>query len=733
VTPNPQPPPVTAFEPDPPGEQVDFAEYLHLVLDARWLVLGVMAAALAAGGAWAFLATPTYRSDALIQVEEKKSGLGALGEIATMFGDSAAPAETEIEILRSRTVAGAVVDALRLDLVAEPWRFPVVGRAVARQHQGDGLTPPPLGLGRYGWGGERIRVERLELPAALLAEPLTLVAGEAGVFELLDPAGRSLGAGKVGSLLASGGVELLVAELRARPGTRFHLTRQGREAAVRHLQEELKVAEKGKKTGIIVVSLEGPDPHRIAAILDAVAGAYQRQNVERKSAEAGKTLQFLESQLPLVRTGLDAAEQELERYRTVKGGLEVSLAAQAVVARSVEVEKAASALQVEAAALRQRFTDTHPALLALRDKLRRLDGERAGIEARLKTLPEAELESARRLRDVKVANELYLSLLNRAQELKVVKEGTLGNVRVLDPALHADRPVSPRRGQAVLLSLVLGLAGGIGLAFARRALDQGVEDPDRLERATGIPIFASVPFSDVEAARAAREASPSTVQLLALGEPEGLAVESLRSLRTALLFALVETGSRVVAVSGPSPGVGKSFVVANLAHLLAESGKRVIVVDCDLRRGTLHRIFGQPRSLGLADVIAGQPLEEALRATGQPRLALLTSGTLPPNPAELLSSDRLARLMEELAGRYDLVLLDTPPVLAVTDAALVAAHAGVNLMVARSGAHPVRELLAAVRQLGRGGIRVNGFVLNAVHLDRGLGRRSAYHYQYKYG
>ncbi len=727
--PLPPPPPMDAGQPD---EQVDLAEQLHVVLDARWQVLAVVAVAVALGGAYAWLATPIYRSDVLLQVEDKKSGMGALGEISGMFGDSS-PAETEIEILRSRGVAGEVVDALRLDLMAEPARLPLLGRAIARRHEEDTVAGAPPGLGGYAWGGERLRVDRLGVPESLLGQQLTLVAGQPGRYDLLDPDGKLLGAGVVGAPFAAGGVTLQVAELRARAGTRFRLARLPREAAIQALQEDLRIAEKGKKTGILTVSLEGPDRDRIAAILDTLAAAYLRQNVERKSAEAGKTLRFLESQLPLLRAGLQTAEVELERYQTRKGGLDVSLATQAVVARSVEVEKASSELRLEVASLRQRFTETHPALLALRDKLRRLDGERASIEARLKTLPEAELESARRLRDVKVASELYLTLLNRAQELKVVKEGTLGNVRILDAALLPVKPVSPKPGRIVALALLLGLLGGVGLAFARRALDQGVEDPDQLERASGIPVFVSVPFSRVEADRATTSASSSRpVPLLASAEPRDLAVESLRSLRTALQFALVEAETQVVAVGGPAPGVGKSFVTANLGLLLAEAGKRVVLVDADIRRGTLHRFFGLGRGPGLADVIAGLPLEQALRGTGQPGLTVLTSGALPPNPAELLASDRLARLIAELAARFDLVLLDTPPVLAVTDAALVARHASVNLLVARSGQHPLRELLTAVRLLGRSGIRVNGFVLNGVRLDRGLGRRSAYHYQYKY-
>ncbi len=312
----------------------------------------------------------------------------------------------------------------------------------------------------------------------------------------------------------------------------------------------------------------------------------------------------------------------------------------------------------------------------------------------------------------------------------MVKEGTLGNVRILDPALRADEPFSPQPARILGLALLLGLIGGVGLALARRALDQGVEDPNQLERVVGIPVFASVPFSKAEAERVGSPAR--ALPLLAVAEPRDLAVESLRNLRTALQFSLFESGSRVVSVSGPAPGVGKSFVIANLGHLLAEAGKRVVLVDADIRRGTLHRLFGLDRGLGLADVIAGAPLDQALHETAQPGLVLVTSGTLPPNPAELLSSDRLGQLVAELAERFDLVLLDTPPVLAVTDAALVARHAGVNLLVARSGQHRLRELTAALRSLGRNGIRVNGFVLNGVRLDRGLGRRSAYHYQYKY-
>jgi tyrosine-protein kinase Etk/Wzc len=719
----------------PQGDDAEpsLREHVDAVVAGRRIVAGAVAIALAAGTAVAFLATPVYRSDALVQVEDKKGGGTFLADLSGAFGESS-PAEAEIEVLRSRAMLGAVARELRLDIVAMPRRFPLVGAAIARRRGGGEVAGAFLGRA-WGWGGERIRVERLDVGDALLGVTLTLVAGEAGRYAVLGEDGATLVSGEVGKAAAGGGIELFVSELRARPGLEFALARRRHDEVVADLQREVRVAEKGKKTGVLQLTLEGPSPQGVAAILDSLATAYVRQNVERRSAEAAKTLVFMQTQLPALRANLDAAEAELEGYRSRNGSVDVTLEAQTAVARAVEVEKAASELKVEQAALRERFTEVHPAFVAVAQKVRQLEAERASLEAKLRKLPEAELESARRMRDVKVANELYLMVLNKAQELRVVKEGTIGNVRVLDAAVVPAYPVSPRKGRTLAFSLLAGLGLGVVAVFARRALADGVEDPETLERATGVAVNASVPHSDAqeEAERRGRR-ERRVAALLAAAEPKDLAVESLRSLRTSLQFALVESHNGVVAIGGPAPGVGKSFVTANLAHLLGEAGKRVLAVDADLRRGQLHRYFGGERGVGLSDAIAGEvPLGDAIRTTLSASVSLLTTGTIPPNPAELLGSERFQRLLADVAGRYDVVLVDTPPVLAVTDAALVARHAGVNLLVVRAGKHPVREIAAALRQLGRSGARVSGIVMNDVRLDRGLGRRSAYHYQYKYG
>ncbi len=720
--------------PDSEQGEVTLREYLDALVEGRWLIGIAVAIALAGGAAYAFLATPKFRTDALLQVEDKKAAKGLLGDFSALLGETSF-ADTEIEILRSRALLGQAVRELRLDVYAAPRRFPLVGGALARRHAGAGVAAPVLGFGKYGWGGERIRVDRLDVPERLLAKKLTLTAGEGGRYAVRGPEGEQLLEGEVGQPASGRGVELFVSELAARPGLEFQLVRSSADDAVADLQERVRISERGKKTGIIQLTLDGDSPQRIAAILDALSGAYVRQNVDRGAAEAEKALEFLQGQLPLHRAKLDAAESELERYRTRTGSIDVTLETQAAVARAVEIEKAMSELKVESVALRQKFTPSHPALVAAANRMRQLDEERAALDARLRKLPAAELEAARRVRDVKVANELYLALVNKTQELKVVKEGTIGNVRVIDAAVVPAAPVSPRTAIVMLVALFAGAVVGTGGAFLRRALDQGIDDPDALERALGVGVHASVPHSDVqgEAERRARR-ERRNVPLLATDEPKDLAVEALRSLRTSLQFALVESRNSVVAVSGPAPGVGKSFVTANLAHLLGEAGKRVVVVDADLRRGRLHGYYAGGRQPGLSDLISGTiGIDEAIRDTRSENVRFVPTGTIPPNPSELLGSERFQRVLADLAGRHDLVLLDTPPILAVTDAALVGRHAGVNLLVVRAGTHPIREIAAALRAFRRNGVRVQGIVMNDVRLDRGLGRRSAYHYQYRYG
>ncbi|MCY1044681.1 polysaccharide biosynthesis tyrosine autokinase [Corallococcus sp. bb12-1] len=717
----------------PPPENEDelgLGGYLAILLERRQVIATTLALALVVGGLYLLMATPIYRANAVLRIEQKG---GSLGQLDELLSDAPSVAATEMEVLNSRALLGRVADTLRLGVSADPRYFPVLGAALARAHEGPDLAPVPWwGRDAYAWGGERLQVERLNVPEALEDLPLTLVAEASGAYTLLAPDAVELLHGKAGTVAttppgAAHEVELNVTELRARPGTRFRVIRHSRAAVVEMLQRMLRLSEKGVGTGVLNLTLEGPDPRVATETLKAIAEAYVLSNVERRSEEAGRTLTFLDSQLPGLRQGLDQAEAALRDYRMGKGSVDLGMEVQALLNRSVELEKSISELSLERSELRQRFTQHHPLLVATGSKLARLRAERTELTTQLKGMPSAELVSAQLTRDVKVANELYLQLNNKAQEYRVLKSSTITNARIIDASVARRLPVRPTKPDVLAVSLVLGLALGVAFAFTKQALQPGVTNPAALEKALAKPVFASLPLGPDRSPRGG--ARPS---ILARVRPRDRTTESVRGLRTRLQLALKDAPTPVVALTGTSPGAGTSFVALNLAWALAESGRRVLLVDANLREGWLHRCFRDTRAPGLSEVLRGTlPLEQAVLDEAGPRLAFLGSGELPPDPAELLSSDRFTALVAHLAGRYDVVVFDTPSILAVTDAALVSRHAGVSLAVVRSGVHPLREVAAALHQLEQNGVPVQGVVLNGVPRSRS-GRAVSGIYQYDY-
>ena len=701
------------------GAEATLASYAWTVFEGRWIVAGSVAVAIALALAYLSLATPVYVAKSIVQVEQKRRTIAGLDDLSAVLGESP-PAEPEIEIIRSRTLIGSVIDQLQLDIAAGPRRFPLVGSAMARSYPGPGPAPALL-LRRWAWGGERIRVAAIEVPDDLLDQPLTLTAGEDGRYLLTDEDETFRLEGAAGKAASAGegqrSVRLAVSELVARPGTQFLLTKRDREHVISALQGQLRIQEKGKKSGIISIELDGSNPRLVADIVNAVSSAYLRQNVERRSAEAAKTLDFLDTQLPKLRANVDAAEAALNAFRVGTGTVDTSAEAKAMLDRSVALKKEIADAEVRRTELRQAFTESHPNLIAVANKLALLRSEQAELTARMRSVPQAELNSARLGRELKDATDLYVALLNRAQELRVAKSGTIGDVRIIDRAPVADTPSSPKTGAVLVLAIMMGLSLGMAGAILRRAWVKRADTPDDVEAATGLPVYVTVPHSDAQAelVRATRRTRGAASPLLAEAAPGDVAIETMRSLRTSLQFALVESRNNVVALTGPAPGTGKSFIALNLAHVLAAAGRQVLLMDCDLRRGHLHRQFGFERKPGLSDVVSGElGLEDAIRNTPLPGLCVLPTGRIPPNPAELLSSQRFETLLAEASARFDLVIADTPPLLAVTDAMLVARFAGVNFLVLRAGMHTGHELALAVKQFTLGGIRLHGTVLNDV-------------------
>lgn len=708
------------------GDEIDLRELIGILLAGKWIIAAVTSVAAVLGVLYALTSTPVYQANALVQVESRGSStvLDELQNLSALAGQES-PGQTEIQILKSRYVSGQVVDHLVLDIEAEPRRFSILGRTFAPRAMPSGeLADPWLGLDRYAWGGEILTVKRMKVPLEWVGEPLKLIALGGDQFKLLDPDENTVLSGRAGELATAGKgdgdgaprVEIFVQELLARPGTEFTVTRKSYLKTVEGLRESLAISEQGKGTGILQLSLEGERPAEIAGILNAIARTYLRQNVERRSAQAEESLRFLDDQLPKLKAELESAEEAFNAFRKKNESLDLSVETQGLLQRIVEVETEISNLQLKRTQMGQSFASQHPTMIGIGSQIGELTSVKRELESRASNLPDTQQEILRLQREVEVKNALYTGLLNKAQELRIVRAGTLGNVRIIDEAAVPEKPIKPRKSLIVLLSLLLGLFAGVVAVFLQRSLRRGVVDSRQLETELGLTVYASVPYSgkNRRLLRDTTRAGDTRMPVLAREAPQDMAVESLRSLATAMHFALLEKGSNIVAVTSSAPESGKTFLCANLAHLLGESGQRVLLIDADLRRGNLHRLTGGERQPGLSEVLTRRAtLDGAVRPLVAGKVDLLTTGQLPPNSSELLMSKGFSELLQSVRQWYDVVLVDSPPVLAVSDAGVIATHAGAVFLVVRAVRHTLDEVDATIRQLRNYQVQVTGAVFNA--------------------
>lgn len=674
------------------------------------------------GVAFAILSTPIYKADALIQIEAKKGGgISSLvgGDMGELFS-SDSTATTEIEIIKSRMILGDTVEKFNLTTLVTPDYFPVIGKGIARLS------------GRVN----QLQVSRFELPdfATTLEHQIVVQDAEQGTYQLVRGDGKVILQGVAGELAEQDDYRLFVTGMEAESGFAFNIAKINELDAIDELKKNLSIAEKGKQTGIVELSLTGENPAQIRTLLDNISQNYFLQNVKRNSAEAEKSLSFLQSHLPDIKTDLDSSEDVLNRYRQDNESIDLSLEAKATLDVMVKLEAQLNELTFKESEISQRFTTDHPAYKSLLDKRQVLLKERERINHQVQKLPKTQREILRMTRDVEVNQQIYVQLLNKVQELNVIKAGTVGNVRILDNAQAYAKPVQPKKLVIVVFATLLGAIASVGFVLVKAALHRGVENPDDIE-ALGLSVYASVPKSEMQQDfdKLMKRRKKDELMLLAEYNPADLSIEALRGLRTSLHFAMMEAKNNILMISGPAPNIGKSFVSTNFAAVAAKTGQKVLLIDADMRKGYLQKPFGLPWENGLSDYLAGKlTLESCIKTSPVENLAIITRGQVPPNPSELLMHKRMEELLQWASEHYDLVIVDTPPVLAVTDPSIVGAHAGTTLMVARFGQNTAKEIDVARHRFEQSGIEVKGVIFNAVEKKASSTYGYGY-YNYNYG
>lgn len=722
--------------------EVSLLDLLDNLFYYRWhfFVAFVLSTSIAA--LYAIISTPIYTADALIQVEEKKgTSLGALSQVATALGAQQSPILGEIEILRSRSIVGKAVDNLKANVeITVGNRIPIFGNWLSRilPRDKDGLTIPLWDGVRFSWGGEQLILDEIVVPPTMLGKPLMLEIGANNNWVLLDNEGRRLAVGQ-GVERSDGDsgseVRLNIRKLIARTGTRFRIVVFSIQSRVSQVLSSFNVIEAKRQSNILKLTYESGNAAFAASMLNAIANVYLQQNVGRRSEEAELSLNFLNEELPKLRVRLDASEKALNDFRSKTKTIDVSAEIKELVTKTTMLEKTQLELDLKQRELAEKYDSSHPLMKALQSQITGVKVEYSNLTRQIGQLPSIEQNYIRLARDVQVNNQLYVSLLNNAQQLQIAKAGTTGNVAIVDRAVVPEYPSRPRKLLIVIVGAIIGLVAGFLICQILSVLSKIVRDPKKLETELNLPILAILPL-DVEQLEHVERGSSSvgSTFLLSKERPGASNVEALRSLRTSLLFKLSEKNrSKVVLITSAVPAQGKSFIAVNLGYLMAATGKKVLLIEADIRIASIKRYIDfDTQGAGLSTVLRGEvSFERAVRLDVFPNFDLLPSGPTVRDPGDLLAADSMHTLIDYVAQRYDFVVIDSPPLLPVHDARSLAKSADVSLFVVRQDAVNLTEVRDAIDVFNKSGNEIDGIVFNAF-IPSGIRYGYGYGYGYKY-
>lgn len=706
----------------PHDNEIDLIQLLAEMFDHRVVIACVTLLFTVCAGIYAYSITPIYQADALVQIEAKQDNslLKSLSQFGTDLSPDVAP---ELLLLKSRMILGETVEKLGLTYSVKRRVLPVIGPLLERGHKAGELTIGALTIP----------------PLEDKPQELLLTVKEQGRYHL---EGKTLEAdGVVGKTLVKDGVTLLVTSLSAAPGTQFVLKTVTKLEAINALQRRLIVSESAKQSGMIALTLTGEEPDKIAAVLNTIAENYLSQNIARQEAKDTRSLTFLQDQLPKISRELDQAEARLNAYREQRDSVDLSLEAKTVLDQVVNVENQLNELTFREAEVSQLFKKDHPTYRALREKKQTLEQERTRLNNRVSAMPSTQQEILRLSRDVESGRTIYLQLLTRQQELNISRSSAIGNVRIIDPAVTQPAPVKPRKVIIIMLGMLVGLMLSAGTVLVRSAFKRGITSSEQLE-AQGMLLLATLPRSvwlwkKTHLRRRTLFAShwkhrTSNIPFLPVDRPADMFVEAVRGLRTSLHFTMMDAANRVVVISGPSQDCGKTLVSTSLASIAAQAGQRVLFIDADMRKGYVHNIFKLNNHHGLSSVLGGSvEWQDAIQRFEKGGFDVLTCGPQPSHPVELLMNERFQTVMSRIDKEYDIVIVDTPPVLAVTDALLVARAAATTLLVARFGKTSVKEIENCRKRLQQMGVQVEGAILNDIVKSAAFYYHSGYsHYDY---
>ncbi len=735
------------------NDEIDLMALLLALLRGWKVILFFILLGLVLGILYSRYVNPTYRSDALLQIDEKSSGLPALGEnISDLLGSENSKAQTEAELIRSRMILEPVVNQLHLRIQLADLDVSAIDKIINDRTHTQINSPEGVSL-KTAEG--QVQVSEFNVSQAYLNQPFTINRVGTG-FVLTngfdDFKGQLNQPQKFSGV--DGQIHITVNDL-PKDGHAIRIIKQSLQTTTDDINKSLSVVEKGKQTGIIELSMTGANQQQTSMILKDIILSYIGQNQSRGSEETTKTIKFMETQIPILKKKLENAEGVFNEFRKKYGTIDVAKEAELLLTENSNIDVQLNELKLKKADLTTYYTEEHPLVIQIGEQLKVLKDRKQSIDNTIAGLPELQREFLKLSQDTEINREIYLDLIKNYQQLQIAKAGQLGFARIIDLPISTYKAIAPKKLLIIILAALLGAMLGSILVLIKNMLRNVVKDPERLETKTGVPVIATVPRSPLLTRLRQNKKAPN--RLLAYVDNNSLSYEAIKSLRTNLMFGMPVQGragqrAKVILITGESPGVGKSFISSNLTEVFAQLDKKVLIMDADMRLGELHKMFSMSQDNGLGDYLSQDKthlskddaqvskivvdqemnnLASFIHPTGIDNIDFMPRGQHPRNPASLLANGSFDHLMTELNLHYDYIIIDSPPVLAASDAMILSQYADKVLMVARYDKSIEGQVVYAVNQMNKANIKVDGIILNDV--QQGLLSKYSYHYSYAYG
>ncbi|HAV47108.1 MAG TPA: lipopolysaccharide biosynthesis protein, partial [Psychrobacter sp.] len=656
------------------NDEIDLMALLFAILRGWKVIVFFAVLGLVIGILYSRYVNPTFKSDALIQIEENSKGVAALGaDISELIGSEVSKAQAEAELIRSRMILEPVVNLLHLRIRLSDPNIGALDRI--KSNSTDTQINKPEGVSLKTEDGE-VKISQFNVSQEYLNQSFTLTRSATG-FVLTN--GFDDFKGQIGKAHlfkgTDGQIQIKVDDLPA-DGYSVNITKQSLQTTTDQINSALSVVEKGKQTGIIQLSMTGANQQQTSLILKQIVLSYIDQNQSRGSEETTKTISFMETQIPTLKKKLEDSEAVFNDFRKKYGTIDVGKEAELLLTENSQIDAQLNELKLKKADLTTYYTEEHPLVVQINEQLAVLNARKNEIDDTIAGLPEIQREFLQLSADTTINREIYLTLLKNYEQLKIVKAGQIGFARIIDLPISTYKAIAPKKLQIMILAMLLGAMLGTMLVLLKNMLRNVVKDPERIEGKTGVPVVATIPRSPLLTRLRKNKKAPN--RLLAYVDNNSLSYEAIKSLRTNLMFGMPVEGragqrAKVILVTGESPGVGKSFISANLTEVFAQLDKKVLIIDADMRLGELHRMFSMSQDNGLADylsqdvthlskpntqiaeVITSQEsnkLTSFIHPTGIDNVDFMPRGQHPRNPASLLANGSFNHLMAELNLHY---------------------------------------------------------------------------------